>query len=103
VLSIDIMKTNKRNALAVSTLQAGGRFVRKLEPNFRGHLKFTTRLVDAHGSTVAGVGFATMNELRNAGLIDTVIFSGTFETWAIRSEFSTPAAAVAFDQAISQF
>ena len=97
------MKTNKRNTLAVQTLKAGGRFVRKLEPNFRGHLKFTTRLVDEKGRTIAGVGFATLTALRQAGIVDTVIFSGTFETWALRSSFSTPEAAVSFDQVVATF
>lgn len=105
------MKTNKRNALAVSTLQAGGRFVRKLEPNFRGHLKMTTRLQNSAGQVIPGVGYATFRELVDAGLIDlkplgaAAAYCATFEVWILASLVGAleGGAAVAFDQAISQF
>ena len=54
---------NRRTEQALQTLKAGGFFRQQLETQYRGGEKFTTRLRDAAGQVVKGVGFKTFYEL----------------------------------------
>lgn len=58
---------SKRAAKALEVLEAGGKFRKALETQFRGGEKFEMRLKDAQGQVVKGIGYQTFYELIDAG------------------------------------
>lgn len=60
---------NKRTEQALLILSQGGQFRYALERTFRGPEKFRARLIDCHGETVKGVGYATLADLKDAGKV----------------------------------
>lgn len=54
---------SKRAQKAVTVLMDGGYFVERLERNYLGHMKFVTRLHNAAGAVVRGIGGQTHREL----------------------------------------
>jgi len=61
-----VKSLSKRSERALEMLALGARFVCRLERNYMGVEKWCYRLLSG-GSVVPGYGFATFNELRNAG------------------------------------
>lgn len=62
-------KLSARGMRAYEALQAGGYFRKQLESQYRGGEKFETRLHDASGQVVPGIGYKTWAELSDAGLL----------------------------------
>lgn len=60
---------NKRTEQALIILSQGGQFRYALERTYLGPEKFRTRLIDARGQTVKGVGFATLEALKDSGKV----------------------------------
>jgi hypothetical protein len=60
-------KLSARAEQALKVLEAGGKFRKALETQYRGGEKFVTRLRDAQGQIVKGVGYQTFQELITAG------------------------------------
>ena len=85
---------NKRTQLALETLRNGGYFKRALEANFRGHMKFVTRLYESRGFVVTGCGAATLDVVKKLGLVTPFTFGSTYERWS----YITPAQQVEQDQ-----
>jgi hypothetical protein len=56
-------KLSARAEQALKVLEAGGKFRKALETQYRGGEKFVTRLRDAKGQIVKGVGYQTFQEL----------------------------------------
>lgn len=63
-------KLSARGLRAHSVLQSGGYFRKQLESQYRGGEKFETRLHDASGQVVPGIGYKTWAELSDAGLLN---------------------------------
>lgn len=62
-------KLSARGMRAHAVLQSGGYFRKQLESQYRGGEKFETRLRDASGQVVPGIGYKTWAELSDAGLL----------------------------------
>jgi len=65
---MSVKALSKRAERAVLMLATGAKFVCRLERNYYGVEKWCYRLMSG-GKAVAGYGFATFNELRNAGML----------------------------------
>lgn len=63
-------KLSARGLRAHAVLQSGGYFRKQLESQYRGGEKFETRLHDASGQVVPGIGYKTWAELSDAGLLN---------------------------------
>lgn len=63
-------KLSARGMRAHAVLQSGGYFRKQLESQYRGGEKFETRLHDASGQVVPGIGYKTWAELSDAGLLN---------------------------------
>jgi recombinational DNA repair protein RecT len=57
---------SKRAAKALEVLEAGGKFRKQLETQYRGGEKFEMRLKNAQGQVVKGIGYQTFCELVDA-------------------------------------
>lgn len=94
-------KLNKRDAVALDVLKAGGYFKKALERRgYRGGLKFQTRLYDAQNNRVSGCGSATLKALSaflGGSLAYSIGCAGTVERWALVIP-TDAAGAVAHDQ-----
>lgn len=80
---------SKRNETAIEVLKNGGFFRKALERNYHGGETFVTRLRDAQGRVVKGVGCKTLWELQDAGLIQSrpCCSGSTFpQEWELRAE-----------------
>lgn len=62
-------KLSARGMRAYEALQAGGYFRKQLQTQYRGGEKFETRLHDASGQVVPGIGYKTWAELSDAGVL----------------------------------
>lgn len=62
-------KLSARGMRAYEALQAGGYFRKQLQAQYRGGEKFETRLHDASGQVVPGIGYKTWAELSDAGVL----------------------------------
>lgn len=96
---------SSRAVKALAVLADGGQFVERLERNYRGHMKFVTRLQDAAGAVVKGIGGQTCRELSACAggvLVSSEIHStGTGRTWRLADARRMPAEmAVRFDAAL---
>jgi uncharacterized protein YjhX (UPF0386 family) len=60
---------NKRTEQALNVLAQGGQFRYALERNYHGREQFKARLIDAQGQTVKGVSYATLADLKDAGMV----------------------------------
>ena len=60
---------SSRAKRALDVLKAGGYFRKQLERGFRGREQFQTRLRAADRSVIPGIGFSTLEELKQAGLV----------------------------------
>src|SRR5262245_15033126 len=64
------MKTlSNRGKQALDILRNGGYFRNQLESGWQGREQFKTRLRNAKGQVVPGLGFATLEELKGFGYI----------------------------------
>jgi hypothetical protein len=93
---------SKRAQKALTVLLSGGYFVERLERNYLGHMKFVTRLHDAAGAVVRGIGGQTRRELAfvaGGALLNTETHSaGSGHTFRLRDPRTLPAEyAVRFD------
>lgn len=61
--------TERRIEQARAILAAGGKWISALRNDFRGREKQMYWMVDANGCKVAGLGFATLNDMRKAGML----------------------------------
>lgn len=67
---MEAKKLSARATHALEVLRAGGKFRKALETDrFTRREQFQTRLLEAGGHVVSGIGFATRVELEAAGLI----------------------------------
>ena len=60
---------NKREELAIDTLKSCGYFRKALETGSRGREQFETRLRDANGQVVKGVGYATWSKFNDMHIL----------------------------------